>query len=53
MQFCGVEGPVLLVGLRTVRITGTAVMNMVQTGDFQAKRGLEFTWAIPNGSGQV
>ena len=40
-------------GLRTVRIMGTAVMNTGQTGENQTKTGRSSIWAIPNGSGRV
>jgi hypothetical protein len=41
------------VGLRTVRNTGTAVMNTGHTGEIQTKTGRASNWAIPNGSGRV
>jgi len=41
------------IGLRTVRITGTAVMNTGQTGENETKTGWSSIWATPNGSGWV
>ena len=40
-------------GLRTLRTTGTAVVNTGQTGEVQTKTGRASNWAIPNGSGRV
>ena len=42
-----------VLGLRTVRNTGTAVINTVQTGKNQTETGQSSLWAIPNGSGRV
>ena len=49
----GLIPPSMLIGLRTVRIIGTAIMNTGQTGEIQTKTGRASNWTLPNGSGQV